>query len=263
MFKQIAAPSKKPRGTVIYEPKGRAREYASLACNLYTGCDHGCTYCFAPNALRKTRTDFDNPKVRADFLHKLSRDCQQYQGITKRILLCFTCDPYQHLDVIHQVTREAITMLHHHDLHVEILTKGGSRALRDLDLFTSKDTFATTLTTLTDAKSLHWEPNAATPQDRIDTIHQFHAVGIPTWVSLEPVLYANVSLDIIRQTSEFVDVFKVGTLNYHKHAQTIDWPRFARDSIQLLTSIGYRRNTDPDILQSGDFYVKRDLARFL
>ena len=32
----------------IYEPKGAAREYAELACNLYTGCNHGCLYCYAP-----------------------------------------------------------------------------------------------------------------------------------------------------------------------------------------------------------------------
>ena len=27
--------------SVIYEPKGRAREYAALAANLYSGCQHG------------------------------------------------------------------------------------------------------------------------------------------------------------------------------------------------------------------------------
>jgi len=39
------------KGGVIYEPSGRAREYAPLACNLYNpglhyGCPYGCTYCF-------------------------------------------------------------------------------------------------------------------------------------------------------------------------------------------------------------------------
>ena len=28
--------------TVIYEPRGRAREYSPLAVNLYRGCSHGC-----------------------------------------------------------------------------------------------------------------------------------------------------------------------------------------------------------------------------
>jgi DNA repair photolyase len=29
---------------IIYEPKGRALEYAPLAVNLYRGCSHGCDY---------------------------------------------------------------------------------------------------------------------------------------------------------------------------------------------------------------------------
>ena len=32
---------------LIYEPAGRAREYAALACNVYRGCEHGCIYCYA------------------------------------------------------------------------------------------------------------------------------------------------------------------------------------------------------------------------
>ena len=39
---------------VIYEPKGRAREYSELACNLYRGCTHGCRYCYAPATMRTT-----------------------------------------------------------------------------------------------------------------------------------------------------------------------------------------------------------------
>ena len=43
---------------IIYEPSGRAKEYAELAANLYKGCDHRCVYCFGPKVLWKKREAF-------------------------------------------------------------------------------------------------------------------------------------------------------------------------------------------------------------
>ena len=256
-----------PKGcTLIYTPKGRAREYAALACNVYRGCDHQCVYCYAPSATRRSRDDFAKSEVRhMAFRARLETEARKYRnaGVHGQVLLSFTCDPYQHLDVEEQITRSAIQILHRHGLNIQILTKGGSRALRDLDLLTDKDAFATTLTCLTDTASREWEPFAALPSDRISTIQKFHAAGIPTWVSLEPVLVPTSALDIIRLTSPFVDLFKVGKLNYHPLAQQIDWSNFADCATRLLKSLGYQRNTDPDTLQSGQFYVKRDLAAYL
>lgn len=34
---------------VIYEPKGRAKEYADLALNDYIGCENACVYCLHPD----------------------------------------------------------------------------------------------------------------------------------------------------------------------------------------------------------------------
>jgi len=254
--------------TLIYQPKGRAREYSPLACNVYKGCSHGCTYCFAPNATRRSREEFNAPATRGpSFLSKLEKEAARYQaaGITSRVLMCFTCDPYQPLDVTEQVTRHTIQTLHRHGLPIQILTKGGSRALRDLDLFGRGDAFAATLTFLDDAKSREWEPKAALPQDRINTLKVFHAAGIPTWVSLEPVISPVQSLSIIHRTHEFVDLFKVGTLNYHPVARTIDWRVFAHRVVELLISLGFAEIQADDLVLPGQraFYVKADLKRYL
>lgn len=261
-----AAPKPSLKGTsVIYEPRGRAREYAPLACNIYKGCDHQCLYCYAPSATRRQRADFVASAPRPGFLSKLERDAAKHAavGTRERILLCFTCDPYQHLDCENRTTRKAIEILKRNGLNIQVLTKGGRRALRDLDLFTPDDAFATTLTLLDDDNSRKWEPRAALPYSRIDAIRQFHTAGIPTWLSLEPVLDPAIALEIISQTHEFVDLFKVGKLNYHPRAEKINWPLFAQKAIELLMSLGYRRNLDPDRLESGQFYIKQDLARYL
>ena len=237
--------------SLIYEPSGRAREYAPLACNVYRGCDHGCVYCYAPSSTRKTRESFNSPGERADFLHKLDRECHRTPGIGQRVLLSFTCDPYQRFDVEHALTRDTIIILHRHGYNVQILTKGGSRALRDIDLLTSADAFATTMTLLSDRPSLEWEPGAALPSDRIYALHRFQEAGIPTWVSLEPVLDPDSALQIIRETHSFVDLFKVGKLNYHPLSKTIDWAAFALDVVSLLESLEQA------------YYIKDDLALYL
>ena len=92
-----------------------------------------------------------------------------------------------------------------------ILTKGGTRALRNLDLYRlDRDVFACTLTSLVDTFSKKWERNAALPGDRIAIIKTFHDAGIFTWVSLEPTLDCESSMEIVRSTHDFVDFYKVG-----------------------------------------------------
>jgi DNA repair photolyase len=237
-------------GQLIYEPKGRAREYAALACNVYSGCDHGCIYCYAPDATFRKHDDFCISKTRPNFLRKLAIEAERTKT-NERILLSFTCDPYQVLDETAKATRETINVLHAAGLHVQVLTKGGTRALRDLSLFTPQDAFATSLTLTDDASSAKWEPGAALPGNRIATIRLFHEAGIPTWVSLEPVLNPASALELIRRTHPFVDLYKVGTLNHHPLAKTIDWHRFAHDAVTLLEALGK------------PYYIKDDLRAYL
>jgi len=242
---------------VLYVPKGRAREYAPLAVNHYSGCSHGCSYCYVPTIAPwkfrpQARALFHNHILpRQDVIRQLEADCRRTRGRGQRVLLSFTSDPYQRAEEELGLTRQVIQLLHRHHYNVQVLTKGGTRALRDLDLFTPRDAFATTMTFLSDEDSRLWEPNAALPADRISALRAFHQAGIPTWVSLEPVLDPDSALQIIRQTSSFVDLFKIGKLNHHPMAERIDWADFATRAIGLCESC------------SKPYYVKRDLAVFL
>ena len=240
--------------SVMYEPRGRAREYAPLAVNLYSGCGHDCLYCYAPQALRCSRENFHQAKPRKNILNFLETDCRnQIKSTSKRVqvLLCFTCDPYQPIENDLQITRRAIEILHQYGLSVQILTKAGMRASRDFDLLTEKDAFATTMTFLDDERSRKWEPNAALPADRIEAIKQAKILRIRTWVSLEPVIDPNQALEIIRQTHEFVDLFKVGPLNYRPEAKQVDWRKFGYEVMELLEKLGKK------------YYIKEDLKKHL
>lgn len=151
---------------MIYAPAGQAGEYAPLAANPYRGCGHKCAYCYVPNVLRMPRAEFDaGATERPGYLDLLRKDAAKYHanGSREQVMLSFTTDPYHPGDTT--LTRAVIETLQAHDLAVCTLTKGGSRALRDLDLFRpDRDAFASTLTSLDDAFSLKWERGAADPK---------------------------------------------------------------------------------------------------
>src|ERR1700720_2396429 len=55
------------------------------------------------------------------------------------------------------------------------------------------------------------------------SVKRFHRAGIFTWVSLEPTLDVVASVQIVEQTHRFVDLFKVGRVNYLPMTKTTDW----------------------------------------
>ena len=235
----------------IYEPKGKAREYCDLACNLYRGCGYGCSYCYAPAVLRMQRDDFANhPAVRPGLLEAMKKEAPKYVG--REVHLCFTCDPYQLIDLKLQITRKAIEILKANDITVRILTKGGLLSTRDFDLLEpSRDWYGATLTFADDESSYDYEFLAAPPEKRIEALKQAYALGIRTWASLEPVISPEQTLEIIRLTHSFVDVYKIGKWNYDPKTKEIDWAWFAREVVATLERLGK------------EYYIKEDLRRYL
>jgi DNA repair photolyase len=239
--------------SIIYAPSGQAGEYARLAANPYKGCGHSCSYCYVPSVIQISRAEFDKgANEKKDYLRRLRNDAEKYRAanITEQVLLCFTTDPYHPGNT--DLTRQTIEVLKEYGLAFCTLTKGGSRALRDKDLFRpDRDAFAASLTSLDDSVSLQWEPKAALPGDRIETLKRFYEGGIYTWVSLEPVYDTAATLEIISQTHQFVNLYKVGRLNYHRLTRSINWRDFTLQVAALLQELGK------------DSYIKKDLQVYL
>lgn len=238
--------------SVIYETTGRAREFNELALNHYAGCGHQCTYCYGAEVTHTERDKFTkHPRLRvtAADLEESAIRYEHYKE-TRPILLSFVTDPYQPLDVELQFTRAYISILKKHNLRVTILTKGGERSTRDLDLLTPQDEYATTLTCFKNGDSTHWEPFAALPSARIQALKTAHERGIKTWVSFEPVIYPNHTIALLKETYRFVDHYKVGTMNYHEHGKTINWHNFLKMIEEELRRLGKR------------YYIKKDLAAY-
>lgn len=237
--------------SVIYETKGRAREFNELAINLFTGCGHQCIYCYGADVMHTDKSSWENcPKPRVneqDILN--SAKMWKQRGETRRVLLCFVTDPYQPIEAETQLTHHAISILHEHGFYVHILTKGGKRSMRDFDLLSDKDAYATTLTCINPEDSLRWEPYAALPDERIDALKEAHRRGIETWVSFEPVIYPRDTVALLNRTFPFVGHYKVGTMNYHPHGKSINWREYGFSMKRIMDAMGIK------------YYFKKDLLR--
>ena len=239
---------------VVYEPKGRAREYSELACNLYLGCTHGCRYCYAPACMRTTGENWHaKAEPRKDILRLLEKDALRLQGDPRTILFCFLSDPYQPLERTERLTRQALEIITKHRLNNQVLTKGcADLILEDMELMkTARTQLGITLSFADDDVRKDWEPNASTVDDRMNVLKTAHKAGIFTWVSLEPVINPEQALAVIRMAHPYVNFWKVGKLNHMKeYERIVDWGKFLFDAETLLAKLGAK------------YYIKNDLRSF-
>lgn len=243
---------------VIYRPRGRAGEYSPLALNLYTGCRHGCKYCYVPRVLRKDRQEFHSKvEVRKNIIENLKYDIEHVQ-ITEPVLLCFTCDPYTPEvaeDPYNQTTFKALVLLAENKINFQVLTKAGLRAVKDFGLYRTQNTghrtqnidkFATTLTYLNPAKSLEIEPFAALPAERIESLKAAKKAGIETWVSFEPALSEQEIHKLITASAPYTDFYKVGKVTEYQSDIT-DWPGFITRITKHLDMLGKKYMLKEDL----------------
>lgn len=238
----------------VYRPKGKALEYADLALNLYDTCDHGCTYCWSKMMYERFHglgSFSKTPRVREGVLEALEKQCKAGELDGKKVLLCFTCDPYSPAAVKTGATRKAMLILNLYGIQFTVLTKGGTVACEDFDLYQPGCSFGTTLTFFDANESWKWEPHAADPFNRCTAIKVAHNYGIKTWVSLEPVIVPQDALMFVRGLHGDVDLWKVGKWNYDPRAKNIDWNRFGHEIEKLFQKYGC------------EYYIKEDLRKVM
>jgi pyruvate-formate lyase-activating enzyme/predicted RNA-binding Zn-ribbon protein involved in translation (DUF1610 family) len=265
-FRDAAAKSTPTRFDVIYQPGGAALEYAPWACNIvkspikdkYKGvigpkiCSHGCLYCF-----NQQGTESD-PILKDDIINRLNRDLSKLKKIIKRserLEFTFVGDLYDPA-LPEGIARQCLMACKEAGIPFQVLTKGGMKAVRDFDIYGPGDWFGVTLTGRDE-----WEPGAAPTEDRIAALQEAHGRGIKTWVSFEPVLDPERTLELIKRVDLFVDDIKIGILNPKKHnpkevkelADRIDWPKFYHEAVALCVRLGR--------VEGQNFMIKDDLKK--
>lgn len=209
----------------IYVPKGKAKEYGDYAINIYTGCPHGCFYCYAPSVLRKDKELFHHcVEPRKNIVEEVRKQTERESIHGKLIHLCFTCDPYP-TGYDSTPTREIIKILKDSGNNVQILTKGDGS--RDFDLLGGDDWYG-----ITYDGAAH---GVYEPSDRFADLYSAKQLGIKTWVSFEPVVDAEKVLECIENCHDIIDKAKIGKLNYYP--SDIDWKSFGEKAESICQQL--------------------------
>jgi DNA repair photolyase len=157
--------------------------------NPYTGCEHGCIYCYAPATLRyggvepwgtfvTAKTNI--PAVLEKELRKKPRGVVGLSTVT---------DPYQPVEGRLKLTRSCLEVMQAKQFPVCIQTKS-ALVVRDIDIirdFREKEV-GLTVTSLDDAVSAVLEPGASLPRERLAALKQLSDAGIRTWAFVGPLV---------------------------------------------------------------------------
>mgnify|MGYP001817052722 CR=1 FL=1 len=165
--------------------------------NPYRGCEHGCVYCYARPSHHylgySSGLDFETTLfIKHDAAELLKEALAQSGYLPAPLALGSNTDPYQPVERRLQVTRRILEVLAETRHPVSIVTKSAA-VLRDLDLLVpmARDGLASvtlSITTLDSELARRLEPRAAAPHRRLATIRELSGAGVPTSLSLAPVI---------------------------------------------------------------------------
>lgn len=234
--------------------------------NAYRGCEHGCIYCFA----RPTHAwlglspglDFESRLTVKPTAPALLRAELSKSGYRPAVLAMGTnTDPYQPVEATHRITRACLEVLRDFRHPVSITTKS-DRVVADLDVLQALAAeglvaVVISVTSLDRAVARTLEPRAATPMRRLAAIRLLTDAGIPTWVSVSPIVPAITDHEIEAILDAAAAAGAVGAFARpvrlpHEVAPLFrDWldahhPDRADHVMSLIRSMRGGRDNDPD-----------------
>jgi len=157
--------------------------------NCYTGCAHGCVYCYArfmqrfhPHA--EPWGGFVDVKINAGEV--LARQLHRLEP--GDVFTCSACDGWQPVEREYGLTRRCCCMLMDAGFRLNVLTKG-KLVLRDLDAFAGRNVHVgVTITVPDESLARLWEPGASSVSDRWRILVQAKAANLETVVMFGPLL---------------------------------------------------------------------------
>lgn len=153
-----------------------------LTFNPYTGCDHGCLYCYASSYIPRFRECRPKKNLVARLQKEASKLCGELVSVSN------SSDPYPRLEQEMGLTRQCLEVLAESDCRVQLVTKSDLVA-RDIDVLQKMGcVVSVTVLTLDDNLSRKLEPGAPVSSRRLEAMSRLVEAGIPVTVRVDPVI---------------------------------------------------------------------------
>lgn len=162
-----------------------------LSLNPYTGCQHGCLYCYASAYI----PNFQKCRPKQNLLDRLRIDVSKVDPGTL-ISMSNSSDPYPPLDDKLELTRSCLEILSERGLRVQVMTKS-DLVCRDMDLLKGmSSTISITITTMSDDLASRLEPLAPISSRRLKATRLLSSQGIPVSIRVDPIIPGINDLEI-------------------------------------------------------------------
>ena len=164
---------------------------SDYAVNCYTGCGHGCRYCYARFMMKfkeygEAWGEFADVKINA--AEALCKEVKKKRP--GNVFMSSVCDGWQPLEAGYRLSRDCLKLLLENGFTVDILTKS-ALIERDFDILKShrdKVELGLTLTTADEKLRRLLEPGASPTADRISALGRAADLGINTYAFLGPFM---------------------------------------------------------------------------
>ena len=253
--------------SAIYQPKGKAGEYAKYAVNFYVGCSNDCDYCYCKRGLLAHAMGGTSPTLKKSFeghnpfvvfikeLHENIVPLRKHG-----LFFTFTSDPL--LPETQDLNNKAVLYAVNQGVPCKFLTKRADfKVLDSFYYFKHLIAYGFTLTGM-DAMELH----ASTNEERICTMRYLHNRGFKTFASIEPIINLDKSMQMIEQSLGYCDLYKIGLLSGHKEYSSDDVEKFmilVSDTIREYRTYHPQRPPYVYFKDSMYQYIKRNRNDFL
>ena len=186
--------------------------------NPYTGCGHGCLYCYAVFMGKYSRQHQHSPwgsfvEAKINVVDVLRNELGRKRK-TGTAMLSSVCDPYQPVEGHYKLTQRCLLALREHGWGVSILTRSPMVA-RDIGILKTCLDVSVGFSIPTDDDTVRaiLEPAAPAISTRVEALRQVHEAGIRTWVFIAPMLPMNPER-FAEQILPHIDYVMVDALNY-------------------------------------------------